>query len=81
MCFSRAKITKFTSRGGNLIVTCKLSKCHISEWRYHPRIKVSAGSLLLSSAILLTVIQYTRIKVFMEVPKIYFFSEKTFGKL
>ena len=66
------------SGGGNLIVTWKFSKGHISEWKSHPRIKegMSTGSLLLSSAILLAVNQYTRIKQFMEVPNIYFFSEE-----
>ena len=43
MCFSRAsKTTKFMSRGSNLIVTRKCSKCskgHISERRSHPKIK------------------------------------------
>ena len=83
MCFSRAKITKFMSRGSNLIVTRKCSKGHISEWRSHPKIKdgTSAGNLLLSSAILSTGNIYTRIKEFIEVANIYFFSERTFMKL
>ena len=41
---------------------------------------MSAGSLLLSSALLFTGNTYTRIKEFMEVAKI-FFSERTFIKL
>ena len=83
MCFSRAKITKFMSRGSNLIVTRKCSKDHISEWRSHPKIKdgMSTGNLLLSSAILSTGNRYTRIKEFIEVANIYFFSERTFMKL
>ena len=83
MCFSRAKITKFMSRGSNLIVTRKCSRGQISEWRSHPKIKdsMSAGNLLLSSAILFTGNTYNRIKVFMEVANIYFLSERTFMKL
>ena len=83
MCFSRAKIIKFMSRGSNLIVTRKCSKGHNSEWRSHPKIKdgMSAGNLLLSSIILSTGNTYTRIKEFIEVANIYFFSERTFMKL
>ena len=83
MCFSRAKITKFMSSGSNLIVKSKCSKGRISEWRSQPKIKnsMSAGSLLLSSAILFTGSTYTSIKKFMEVANIYFFSERTFMKL
>ena len=56
MDFSKAKITKFMLHGSNLIVTRKCSKGHTSEWRSQPKIKdgMSAGSLLLSSAILFT---------------------------
>ena len=71
------------SRGSNFTVTWKCSKGHISEWRSQPKIKdgMSAGSLLLSSAILFTGNTYTRIKEFMEVANTYFFSERTFMKL
>ena len=71
------------SRGSNFTVTWKCSKGHISEWRSQPKIKdgMSAGSLLLSSAILFTGNTYTSIKKFMEVGNIYFFSERTFMKL
>ena len=39
ICFSRGKVTKFMSRGSNLIVTQKCSKDHISQWRFQPKIK------------------------------------------
>ena len=71
------------SRGSNLIFTRKCCKGHTSEWRSQPKIKdgMSAGSLLLSSAILFTGNTYTRIKEFMEVANIYFFSGRTFMKV
>ena len=77
------RITKFMSRGSNVMVTRKCSKGHISQWRSQHKIKdgMSVGSLLLSSAILLTGNTYPRIKEFMEVGNIYFFSERTFVKL
>ena len=83
MCFSKAKITKFMSSGSNLIVTSKCSKGRISEWRSQPKIKngMSAGSLLLSSAILFTGNTYTRIKEFMEIANLYFFSDRAIMKL
>ena len=39
ICFFRGKITKFMSRGSNLIVKQKCSKDHISQWRFQPKIK------------------------------------------
>lgn len=70
--------------GSNVIVAQKCSKGHISEWRFHPKIKdgISAGSLLLSSGVLFTGNTYTRINEFIEVANIMyiFFTKRTFMK-
>lgn len=84
MFFSRAKITKFMLHGSNVIVTQKCSKGHISEWRFHLKIKdgISSGSLLLSSGVLFTGNTYTRINEFIEVANIMyiFFTKRKFMK-
>ena len=71
------------SSRNNLIVTQKCNKGQISEWRSHPEIKdgMSAGSLLLLSAILFTRNTYTKVKEFVEVSNIYFSSKRAFMKL
>ena len=75
ICFSRPKITKFVSRGINVLVTRLCTEGHSTEWRSQPKIKgdISAGTLLPMTT-LFTGNTYTPVKEFMDTAKI---SQKT----
>ena len=83
LCFKPAKIIKFVLKGSALQITRICQEGHNTIWRSQPNLKggTASGNLLFAASVLYSGNTFTRIKEYMEIAKVAFFSEKLYTKI
>ena len=68
-----------STQGSHLFITMKCNNGHLKSWESQSMIDgMAARNLLLSSFILLSGATYTKVASLVDIPKLQFFSDKTF---